>query len=90
MAAEVDEVEKGSRGAVFLSHEQHGRLRSQQIDRYENSIPTGTRQRMKAVTGKRISNLIVVLYEEYEAVGWLLIDDRSSGLVLPLVPLPLV
>ncbi len=90
MASEVDEVEKGGRGAILLPHEQQGRLRSQQIDRGENSIPPGTRQRMEVVTGERIPDLIVILYKEHEAASRLLIDDRSPGLALPMVPLPLI
>jgi hypothetical protein len=45
---------------------------------------------MQTITRQGVSDLIVVLYIKNEVVGWFLIDDRTSGFALPVVPLPLV
>src|SRR5438093_9918384 len=86
----IREVKKRSRGAKFLSHEQHGCFRSKQRQCRNGAVTAFAGHLVRSLSMQAVGNLIMVVCENDEGAGGFIGDLRAARLLLPFVILALI
>ena len=86
----IGKIEERARRAEFLPLEQHRDARHQQEISGHRAKPARARQRVTALSGARIGDLVMVLQKDDKAFCREVEGRRAARFPLPLVALPLI
>src|SRR5271166_6309349 len=86
----IGKIEERARRAEFLSLEQHRNARHQQEISSHRAKPARARQRVTALSGAGVGDLVVVLQKDDKAFRWEVERRCTARFPLPLVALALI
>ena len=86
----IGKIKERARRGEFLSLEQHRNARHQQEISSHRAKPSRARQRVAALAGAGIGDLVVVLQKDYKGFRREIQCRRAARFLLPLVVLPLI
>src|SRR5580704_13368711 len=86
----IGKIEEGARRAELLPLEEHRDARHQQEISGHRAKPARARQRVTALSGAGVGDLVVVLQKDNKAFRWEVKRRRAARFPLPLVALALI
>ena len=86
----IGKIKERARGREFLTLKQHRNAGHQQQERRHRAPAARARQRVQALAGDRIGDLVVVLQKDDERLGRQVERRRAARLLLPVVALALI